>query len=89
MKINFIFIKNQLLLIKQKLKNRKIVLSKKDSYGNKGAFKLDIQVMMTLYHLHKLPQMNAFVKYFDKNNKCMNLLVPDEELLRKIQFNVG
>ena len=39
--------------------------------------------------MHKLPQMNAFVKYFDKNNKCMNLLVPDEELLRKMQFNVG
>ena len=31
----------------------------------------------------KLPQMNAYVKYFIKNNKCINLLVNDKEILRK------
>ena len=31
----------------------------------------------------KLPQMNAHVKYFDKNNKCINLLVNDKEILKK------
>ena len=31
----------------------------------------------------KLPQMNAYAKYFDKNNTCMNLLVHDRELLQK------
>ena len=28
-------------------------------------------------------QMNACDKYFDKNNKCMNLLVNDKEILEK------
>ena len=27
--------------------------------------------------------MNAYVKYFDKNNKYMNLLVNDKEILKK------
>ena len=27
--------------------------------------------------------MNAYVKYFDKNNKCINLLVNDKEMLKK------
>ena len=27
--------------------------------------------------------MNACVKYFDKNNKCINLLVNDKEILKK------
>ena len=38
---------------------------------------LDISndVIVPLYI--KLPQMNAFVKYFDSNNKYMNLLVHD------------
>ena len=31
----------------------------------------------------KFPQMNAYAKYFDKNNKCMNLLVNDKEILKK------
>ena len=26
--------------------------------------------------------MNAYAKYFDKNNKCINLLVNDQELLK-------
>ena len=31
----------------------------------------------------KLPQMNAYGKYFDKNNKYINLLVNDKEILKK------
>ena len=31
----------------------------------------------------KLPEMNGYVKYFDKNNKCINLLVNDKETLKK------
>ena len=32
--------------------------------------------------------MNGYVKYF-KDNKCMNLLVNDKDLLKKIQCNMG
>ena len=31
----------------------------------------------------KLPQMNAFATYFNNNNKCINHLVKDEEILKK------
>ena len=31
----------------------------------------------------KLPQMNAYAKHFDKNNKYINLLVNDKEILKK------
>ena len=31
----------------------------------------------------KLPQMNGYVKYFDSNNKCFNLLIHDKEWLKK------
>ena len=31
----------------------------------------------------KLPQMNAYAKYFDKNSKYMNHLVKDEKILKK------
>ena len=31
----------------------------------------------------KLPQTNAYAKYFDKNNKYINLLVNDKEILKK------
>ena len=31
----------------------------------------------------KLPQMNAYAKYFDKNSKYMNHLVIDEKILKK------
>ena len=50
----------------------KIVLSKKDSYSKKGSFKY---FMRHIKHVGviplciKLPQMNAFAKYFDSNNK--------------------
>ena len=31
-----------------------------------------------------LPQMNVFVKYFDKNNQYINLMVHDKELSKNI-----
>ena len=31
----------------------------------------------------KLPQMNVYAKYFDKNNKFMNILVHDKKILEK------
>ena len=33
--------------------------------------------------MHKLPQMNGYVKYFDSNNKYLNFLVHDKESLKK------
>ena len=63
------------------------MLSKKDLHGNKIAFKYFIEYVsnsgiIPLYII--LPQMNAYVKYFDKNNQCKNLLVHDKELLKNI-----
>ena len=59
---------------------RRIELFKKDSYGKKGSFKFFIGYINKTDALPiplciKLPQMNEYVKYFDSNNKCMNLLV--------------
>ena len=31
----------------------------------------------------KRPQMNAYVKYFDKDNKCINLLINDKKISEK------
>ena len=31
----------------------------------------------------KISQMNAYRKYFDENDKCINLLVSDKEILEK------
>ena len=39
--------------------------------------------MLFHHHCVKLPQMNAYAKYFDKNNKYINLLVNDKEILKK------
>ena len=36
--------------------------------------------------------MNGYVKYFDSNNKCINLLIHDKELLKRyseIWDNIG
>ena len=62
----------------------KMVLSKKDSYRNKDAFKYFIRYIsntgiIPLYII--LPQMNAYTKYFDNGNKYMSLLVYDKKLL--------
>ena len=63
---------------------KKIVLSSKESYGNKGVFKYFIGYIsnagiVPLYI--KLPQMNA--KYFDSNNKYMKFVVCHKQLLKK------
>ena len=63
-------------------------MSKKDSYGNKGSYKYFIGYIYEGTALPsplciKLSQMNKYIKYFDKNNKWMNLLVNDEEILEK------
>ena len=61
---------------------------KKDSYGNKSSYKYFIRYTHKGNALQsplciKLPQMNVYAKYFDKNSRCMNLLVHDKELLQK------
>ena len=67
---------------------KRIVLSNKESYSNKDLYKYFNG------YIHKgntvpsplcikFPQMNAYVKYFDKNNKCTNPLVNDKEILEK------
>ena len=32
----------------------------------------------------KLTQINAYTKYFDENGKCINLLIKNEEIFKKI-----
>ena len=63
------------------------MLSKKNVYGKKGSFKYFVEYKseanafpIPLYI--KLPQVKGYVTYF-KDNKCMNLLVHDKELLKK------
>ena len=65
------------------------VLSRVESYGNKGSFKYYIGYKQKAdpfpSQLHiKFPKMNTFVKYFDNNNINMNLLANDKELLKNI-----
>ena len=65
---------------------RKIVLSKKDSYGNKGAFKYFIGYISNPGIISLciiLPQMNEYVKCVNKNSKYMNILVHVKEILKK------
>ena len=65
---------------------RKVVLSKNNSYGTKGAFKclyigyISNAGIIPLCII--LPQMNTYVKYFDKNSKYMNILVHDKKILK-------
>ena len=68
-----------------KVEIKLIVSYRKDSYGNKGAFKHFIGYksnagIIPLYI--KLPKMNAYAKYF-KDSKLVNLLVHDKGLLKK------
>ena len=67
---------------------RRIVLSSKHSYGNKGSFKYFIGYInnsnaFPISLRVKLPQMNEYTKYFDKNDKYMTLLIHDKKLLKK------
>ena len=65
------------------------MLSSKESYGNKGTFIYFIGYMhegndFPMSLCIKLPQMIGCVKYFGSNNKCINHLVYDKELLKNI-----
>ena len=62
------------------------MLSKKDSYGKTGSFKYFIGYINEVDAFPvplclKLSQKNGYVKYV--NDKRMNLLVHDKELLKK------
>ena len=64
------------------------MLSSKHSYGNKGSFKyfigyIHVGNVFPLPLYIKLPQMNGYVKCFDNNNKYINFLVHDKEVLNK------
>ena len=66
---------------------KRIASSDKRSYG-KDSFKYFIRYRhegnaFPSPLFIKLPQMNAYGKYFDKNSKYMNHLVKDEKILKK------
>ena len=74
------------LIIINKINTRKIVLSGKDSYGHKDAFKYFIGYIGNAGIIQLciiLPQKNSSAKYF-KDSKCVNILVHDDEILKKI-----
>ena len=63
-------------------------MSKKDSYRNKGSYKYFIGYThkgnaLTAPLCKKSPQINAYLKDFDKNSKYMNLFVSDKEIFEK------
>ena len=73
-------------IIINKVDIERIVLSEKDSYGNKGPFKyffgcghykIDIMSLQII-----LSQVNAYTKCF-KDSKCKNVLVHDKIVLQK------
>ena len=89
-----VFHKNKKLIGIDKVDIRKIVLPKKIYIVKMVHLNilLDLYMKVTLFVYHyayiKLLQLNGYVKYFDKNNKCINLLVRGKELL-KIQYNMA
>ena len=78
---NIVFHKNKRPIKIDEVDVRRIVLSSKHSYGNKGSFKYFIGCINNANAFPiiplciKLPQMNGYTNYFDNNNKYMNLLV--------------
>ena len=54
-------------------------------YGNKASFIGYIRIgnVSVIPFCRKLLQMNGYVKYFDENNKYMNILVHNKEFLQK------
>ena len=83
--MSFIRKKNQSALKKQKWK--RIVLFEKNSYGKKISFKYFIGYRNETDHFPgplciKSPKMNGYVKHFDNDQKFINHLVCDEELLK-------
>ena len=82
----FTKVKDQLVLIEE---IKRIMLPEKDSYDKKGSFKYFIEYINEVDAFPvplciKRPQMNGCIKYFDNNDKCINLLVHDKELLKNI-----
>ena len=76
------FHKNKRPISIDKVDIKRIVLSKKYLYGNKGSFKyfigyIHIANVFPIPLCMKLPQNNGYLKYFDNNNKYINLLVHD------------
>ena len=72
------FHKNKEPINIDKVDIRRIVLSKRHSYGKKASYKYFIGYIneadaFPVRLCIKLPQMNGYVKYFDSNNKCINL----------------
>ena len=71
------FHKNKKLININEVDTDEIVLSHKKSYGNFIGYRHKGNAFPSPLCL-KIPQMNAYAKYFDKNSKCMNLLVNDK-----------
>ena len=65
---------------------KKIVLSNKEPYGNKGSCKYIIGYKINAGIIPlciKISKVNVYAKYFNKNNIYMNLLINDKEILKK------
>ena len=83
------FHKHKHLVDIDKVDTKRTVLAKTSSYSIKGSLKYFIRYITNYYILNikplciKLPQINGCVKYFDSNNKRINLLVRNVELLKK------
>ena len=86
--IKNVFHKVQIPINIYKLNMKRIVLSDKESYGNKDSFKYFTgyihkgNVFLAQLCI-KFLQKNGYSKYFYKNNKYMNLLVHDKEIVEK------
>ena len=69
-----------------------IVLSSKESYSKRSTFKYFVGYLsnigiIPLYMM--LPQLNAYVKYINSNNKYRNILVHDKEFLKNtMQYGI-
>ena len=86
------FYKNKRPIIIDKLDVEKLVLShkvscSKDSFKYFVGYKHEGNAFPSPLYV-KLPQMNVYTKYFDKNNIYINLLVNDKEIFKKIFRNV-
>ena len=85
--IKSVFHKNKKAININEVDIKRIALSDKKSYG-KDSFKYfigyrhEVNAFLSLLCV-KCSQMNAHAKHFDKNNKCMNILVNDKEILKK------
>ena len=88
------FLKNKRLISIDRVEIKRIVLSKRDLYGKKCSFTYFIgYISESNFFLVplcvKLSQMNKYFKYFDNNNKYMNLLVHNNKLLKNtMQYGI-